>query len=213
MKMVTMQLQTRQQRAAKSNLHHFCQDYRNGVAHLGGPVFLCREALRRLLWHMTSTPPPGPGIGPTYARVGMSMTAWIATLVPLTLAYLYGAFYFVREVKGASKLLSLTPNSAEAVLVDLIFAALPMIGIIIIYIRFLTRNRHQRRVSFVAAMAGETLVHVPTYPALIYRMQDEQLQIVWNSDGSVAQGQHYPVPSDITLRPFNTDHFIAHGTP
>jgi hypothetical protein len=143
----------------------------------------------------------------------MNVTAWIATLVPLTLAYLYCAFYFVREVKGASKLLLLTPNSSEAVLVDLIVAALPMIGIITVYIRFLTRNRHQRRVAFVAVMAGETLVHVPTYPALIYRMQDEQMQIVWNGDGPVVQGQYYPVPSDVTLRPFNTDHFIAHGTP
>ena len=141
------------------------------------------------------------------------MTVLLAMLAPLTLLYLSGAFYFVREIRGASDLLGLIPSSAEALLVDMFVAALPMIGVIAAYMRFLARKRQQRRVAFVASMAGETLVHVPSYPALIYRMQDEQMQIVWNGDGPVAQGQHYPVPSGITLRPFNSDHFIADGAP
>lgn len=141
------------------------------------------------------------------------MTAWIATLVPLTLIYLYGAFYFVRDIRGASQLLGLTPSSAEAMLVDLIIAAMPMIGIIAVYMRYLAGKRRQRRVAFIAAMAGETLVHMPTYPALVYRMHGEQMQIVWNGDGSVPSGESYPVPSDITLRAFDSDHFIADGTP
>ncbi|WP_298857944.1 hypothetical protein [uncultured Sulfitobacter sp.] len=162
---------------------------------------------------MKTNRPSGSNIAKSLRRVTELSLIWYAMFVPATMLYLAQLASFVSETKGASSLLGLNPTSAEAVLLDLLTASLPMITAFAIYLRVLAQRRKKLRISFVAQHMEDDLVYLPTYPALIYRRSGAQIQVLWNADGFVAGGPIYPVPSDITLRAFDPDHFIADGTP
>lgn len=159
---------------------------------------------------MNQSPPRG--MGPTFARVQRNGITWLAILLPPTLAYLAASLYFARDIQGASRLLGLAPDSAEAVLMDLLAAIAPLAVLIALYLRHLARKRREQRHAFLSTRAGQVLVYLPAAPALIYRRQGESLRIVWNADGPVADGASYPLP-DTSLRQLEPDRFIAQGTP
>ena len=162
---------------------------------------------------MKSTPPPHPDIGGTLARAQGRSVTWLAIFAPPTLAYLVGVFYLARCVRGPSTFLGLTANSAEAVLVDLLCAISPLLILIAFYIRHLKHRDVAQRSTFVATYARDRLVKPRRYPGLVYRVQDKQMQIVWNADGAVHNGTAYPLLEDDQLLPFRPDHFIKTGVP
>lgn len=162
---------------------------------------------------MRSRRPSGPSIGKSLRQVSGKGVIWAAVFVPATLIYLALVIAFVRVTKGASRLFGLAPTIAEAILVDLLVAALPLVVVIAVYLRVLSNRRRLQRRAFIAAHDPHNLVSLPYYPALIYLREGVQLRIVWNADGQVEGGALYPLPQDIALKPFDAAHFIAHGTP
>ncbi len=162
---------------------------------------------------MKLAPPPPPDIGGTLARVQERSVTWLAILAPITLAYLVGVFSLARSALGPSNLLGLAPNSAEAILIDLLCAITPLVALIALYMRHLNRRDIARRSAFVATYAHDRLVKPRMYPGLVYRVQDAQMQIVWNADGAVLGGTHYPLLEKDQLLPFRPDHFIQTGSP
>lgn len=105
------------------------------------------------------------------------------------------------------------PASADAVLVGLSAASLPMVRVLALIMRAIAQRRRLRREALVANTQGQTLVYLPSYPTVIYRRDGAQVQILWNSDGLVVDDQTHSIPLDAHLGPFDADHFIAHGTP
>lgn len=162
---------------------------------------------------MRKSPPPGPDIGRTLTRVTTHSTTWLAMTAPATIAYLLGVFYFVRRGHGPSAIFGMTANSPEAVLVDLCVAITPPILIIALYVRCLNWHEAQRRQTFVQQHAHDTLVKPRQYPGMVYRVDGQEMQIVWNADGPVAGGQHYPLLDDAQLLPFNSARFVTNGVP
>ena len=157
-------------------------------------------------------PSPPRGIGQTLARVQGNAITWLAVLLPLSLASIFGILYFVREIRGASRLLGLPQSSAEAVLVDLCVASLPVIVVIAVYLRQIKQARTRLRTVFLAAHEGQLLVQLPAFPSLVYQQSADRLVLVWNADGPVSGGPAYPLP-ETPLRPLDRDRFAATGTP
>lgn len=147
------------------------------------------------------------------ARVQGNSITWLAIFLPPTLAYLAGVFYLARSDFGPSTWVGLVPQSAEAVLLDLLCGIAPVVALIAFYIRHLKQQAIVQRAGFVAAYARDRLVKPRLYPGLVYRVHDTQMQIVWNGDGAVHNGTAYPLLQDDQLLPFRPDHFIQTGVP
>ncbi|MDC0136595.1 hypothetical protein OAI26_08130 [Sulfitobacter sp.] len=86
---------------------------------------------------------------------------WAAIFVPATLIYLALVIAFVRFTKGASRLFGLAPKTAEAVLVDLLVAALPLVVVIAVSLRVLSNRRRLQRRAFITAHDPHNLVSLP----------------------------------------------------
>lgn len=162
---------------------------------------------------MRNSPPSGPDIGHTLTRVTTHSITWLAVTAPATIAYLAGVFYVVRSGRGPSAIFGMTANSAEAVLVDLCVAITPLILVIALYVRRLHRHEALRRQTFVQEHAHDTLVKPRQYPGMVYRVDDQEMQIVWNADGPVTRGKRYPLLGEAQLLPFNEARFLANGVP
>ena len=138
---------------------------------------------------------------------------WIAVFAPLTWAYIAAALYAARNGFGLSSVMGQTTDSAEAVLVDLITACIPLLLALSLYLRHLRHRRRTARADFLQRYNKDALVKLAVNPSLIYRRHAQDLQVVWNADGPVTDGSHYPIPKGAGLLPVDQDQFLTDGTP
>ncbi len=154
-------------------------------------------------------------IGNMFADVARNTTNWYFVLAPLTLSYLGVALYLVRAVRPMSYLFPATTDPALAVLLDLCAAALPLIGVIIWYVRRLNARRQSARAAFVGDYEGQDLVQALHNPNLVYLVlrRDEaerihKMQIIWNVDDRYADGAIYTDVVPRSVVPFEADRFL-----
>lgn len=154
-------------------------------------------------------------IGGTYAAVGRKSTMWFFVLAAPTLIYIVIAVQIVWKFQPISSLFGLPKHNATALLVDLCFVMLPIVGAIAGYLKWLNSKEQHSRMQFCFDFDGHDLVQAANNRNLVYhvlqRSEDgsvKRMQIIWTPDGRQENGKICGDVVDSAALTFNETRFL-----